>query len=124
MAVKIDGMTNVLVVYNSEDADEIDVRLRMEKIACVRKRIGAGQDGNFLMAMNNFGEELYVQPEDEAAAREVIAKWRRERQEERENQKQNPETESSEKTNKMIVPRILAGILVVVVVALYLTHIR
>ena len=36
MAVKIDGMTNVLVVYNSEDADEIDVRLRMEKIACVR----------------------------------------------------------------------------------------
>ena len=26
MAVKIDGMTNVLVVYNSEDADEIDVR--------------------------------------------------------------------------------------------------
>ena len=86
--------------------------------------IGAGKHGNFLMAMNNFGEELYVQPEDEAAAREVIAKWRRERQEERENQKQNPETESSEKTNKMIVPRILAGILVVVVVALYLTHIR
>lgn len=124
MAVKIDGMTNVLVVYNSEDADEIDVRLRMEKIACVRKRIGAGKHGNFLMAMNNFGEELYVQPEDEAAAREVIAKWRRERQEERENQKQNPETESSEKTNKMIVPRILAGILIVVVVALYLTHIR
>ena len=124
MAVKIDGMTNVLVVYNSEDADEIDVRLRMEKIACVRKRIGAGKHGNFLMAMNNFGEELYVQPEDEAAAREVIAKWRRERQEERENQKQNPETESSEKTNKMIVPRILAGILVGVVVALYLTHIR
>lgn len=111
-------------MYNSEDADEIDVRLRMEKIACVRKRIGAGKHGNFLIAMNNFGEELYVQPEDEAAAREVIAKWRRERQEERENQKQNPETESSEKTNKMIVPRILAGILVVVVVALYLTHIR
>ena len=49
MAVKIDGMTNVLVVYNSEDADEIDVRLRMEKIACVRKRIGAGKHGNFLM---------------------------------------------------------------------------
>ena len=103
MAVKIDGMTNVLVVYNSEDADEIDVRLRMEKIACVRKRIGAGKHGNFLMAMNNFGEELYVQPEDEAAAREVIAKWRRERQEERENQKQNPETESSEKTGIICV---------------------
>ena len=60
-----------------------------------------------------------------AAAREADRKVAVGRgQEERENQKQNPETESSEKTNKMIVPRILAGILVVVVVALYLTHIR
>lgn len=51
MAVKIDGMTNILVVYNSEDADEVEVRLRMEKIACVRKRIGAGKHGNFQIGL-------------------------------------------------------------------------
>ncbi len=122
MAVKIDGMTNVLVVYHSEDADEVEVRLRMEKIACVRKRIGAGKHGNFLMAMNNFGEELYVQPEDEAAAREVIAKWRQERQEERENQAQEPAEELIEKKHQMLAPRIMAGIVLVVIVALYISR--
>ena len=122
MAVKIDGMTNILVVYNSEDADEVEVRLRMEKIACVRKRIGAGKHGNFLMAMNNFGEELYVQPEDEAAAREVIAKWRQERQEERENQAQEPAEELIEKKHQMLAPRIMAGIVLVVIVALYISR--
>ena len=122
MAVKIDGMTNVLVVYHSEDADEVEVRLRMEKIACIRKRIGAGKHGNFLMAMNNFGEELYVQPEDEAAAREVIAKWRQERQEERENQAQEPAEELIEKKHQMLAPRIMAGIVLVVIVALYISR--
>ena len=33
MAVDIDKMTNVLVVYNTEDAEEVEVRLRMEKIS-------------------------------------------------------------------------------------------
>ena len=32
MAVKIDDMINVLVVYNSEDAGEVEVRQRMEKL--------------------------------------------------------------------------------------------
>ena len=40
MAVKIDDMINVLVVYNSEDAEEVEVRLRMEKIFCARKEVG------------------------------------------------------------------------------------
>ena len=38
MAVDIDKMTNVLVVYNTEDAEEVEVRLRMEKIVCARKK--------------------------------------------------------------------------------------
>lgn len=43
MAVDIDKMTNVLVVYNTEDAEEVEVRLRMEKIVCARKKIGSGK---------------------------------------------------------------------------------
>ena len=79
MAVDIDKMTNVLVVYNTEDAEEVEVRLRMEKIVCARKKIGSGKHGNFLLAMNNFGEEIYVNPEEETAARAVIEDWRREK---------------------------------------------
>ena len=37
MAVDIDKMTNVLVVYNTEDAEEVEVRLRMEK-NCLRTK--------------------------------------------------------------------------------------
>lgn len=122
MAVKIDDMKNVLVVYNSEDADEVEVRLRMEKIFCARKKVGSGKHGNFLMAMNNFGDEIYVDPEDEAAAREVIAKWRQDRQEERENQEQEPADELIEKKHQMLAPRIMAGIVLVVIVALYISR--
>ena len=122
MAVKIDDMINVLVVYNSEDADEVEVRLRMEKIFCARKKVGSGKHGNFLMAMNNFGDEIYVDPEDEAAAREVIAKWRQDRQEERENQEQELADELIEKKHQMLAPRIMAGIVLVVIVALYISR--
>ena len=122
MAVKIDDMINVLVVYNSEDADEVEVRLRMEKIFCARKKVGSGKHGNFLMATNNFGDEIYVDPEDEAAAREVIAKWRQDRQEERENQEQEPADELIEKKHQMFAPRIMAGIVLVVIVALYISR--
>ena len=38
MAVDIDKMTNVLVVYNTEDAEEVEVRLRMEKIVVRHER--------------------------------------------------------------------------------------
>ncbi len=122
MAVKIGDMINVLVVYNSEDADEVEVRLRMEKIFCARKKVGSGKHGNFLMAMNNFGDEIYVDPEDEAAAREVFAKWRQDRQEERENQEQEPADELIEKKHQMLAPRIMAGIVLVVIVALYISR--
>lgn len=122
MAVKIDDMINVLVVYNSEDAGAVEVRLRMEKIFCARKKVGSGKHGNFLMAMNNFGDEIYVDPEDEAAAREVIAKWRQDRQEERENQEQEPADELIEKKHQMLAPRIMAGIVLVVIVALYISR--
>lgn len=124
MAVNIDEMTNVLVVYNTEDADEVEVRLRMEKIMCARKRIGSGKHGNFLLAMNNFGEEIYVNPEDETAARAVIEQWRKDKKEERESAEKKAQTEVPEKNNKMLLPRIISGIVLVVIVALYISRLR
>ena len=123
MAVDIDKMTNVLVVYNTEDAEEVEVRLRMEKIVCARKKIGSGKHGNFLLAMNNFGEEIYVNPEEETAARAVIEDWRREK-EEREKAATVPQSEAAEKGNKMLLPRMIAGIALVIIVALYIFHLR
>ncbi len=117
-------MTNVLVVYNSEDADEVEVRLRMEKIFCARKKVGSGKHGNFLMAMNNFGDEIYVNPEDEQAARAVIEQWRNDKKEEREKATGNPESETAAGGNKMLLPRIVAGVALVIIVALYITHLR
>ena len=123
MAVDIDKMTNVLVVYNTEDAEEVEVRLRMEKIVCARKKIGSGKHGNFLLAMNNFGEEIYVNPEEETAARAVIEDWRREKKE-REKAATVPQSEAAEKGNKMLLPRMIAGIALVIIVALYISHLR
>ncbi len=124
MAVNIDEMTNVLVVYNTDEASEVEARLRMEKIMCARKKIGAGKHGNFLMAMNNYGEELYVNPEDEEAARAVIENWRNDKKEEREKAAADAQSETEENRSKMLLPRIVAGIALVVIVALYVARLR
>ena len=52
MAVDIDKMTNVLVVYNTEDAEEVEVRLRMEKLSAHERR-WIRKTWEFLLAMNN-----------------------------------------------------------------------
>ncbi|WP_294788093.1 hypothetical protein [uncultured Eubacterium sp.] len=124
MAANIDEMVKVLVVYSTEEADEIEVRFRMQKIMCARKKIGSGKHGNFLLAMNNFGEEIYVNPEDEEAARVVIEQWRNDKKEEREKATEDPQTEMAGKGSKMLLPRIVAGIALVIIVALYITHLR
>ncbi|WP_296116696.1 hypothetical protein [uncultured Eubacterium sp.] len=124
MAVNIDEMAKVLVVYSTEEADEIEVRFRMQKIMCARKKIGSGKHGNFLLAMNNFGEEIYVNPEDEEAARAVIEQWRNDKKEEREKAAADPQTETAGKGSKMLLPRIAAGIALVIIVALYITRLR
>ncbi len=124
MAANIDEMAKVLVVYSTEEADEIEVRFRMQKIMCARKKIGSGKHGNFLLAMNNFGEEIYVNPEDEEAARVVIEQWRNDKKEEREKATEDPQTETAGKGSKMLLPRIVAGIALVIIVALYITRLR
>ena len=123
MAVDIDKMTNVLVVYNTEDAEEVEVRLRMEKIVCARKKIGSGKHGNFLLAMNNFGEEIYVNPEEETAARAVIE----DKQRKKRSGKRQPQCRSQKQQKKgikMLLPRMIAGIALVIIVALYISHLR
>ncbi len=117
-------MTNVLVVYNTDEASEVETRLRMEKIMCARKKIGSGKHGNFLMSMNNYGEELYVYPEDEEAARTVIENWRNDKKEERERAVADAQSETAENRSKMLLPRIVAGIALVVIVALYVARLR
>ena len=124
MAVNIDEMAKVLVVYSTEEADEIEVRFRMQKIMCARKKIGSGKHGNFLLAMNSFGEEIYVNPEDEEAARAVIEQWRNDKKEEREKAVADSQTETAGKGSKMFLPRIVAGIALVIIVALYITRLR
>ena len=124
MAVNIDEMAKVLVVYSTEEADEIEVRFRMQKIMCARKKIGSGKHGNFLLAMNSFGEEIYVNPEDEEAARAVIEQWRNDKKEEREKAVADSQTETAGKGSKMFLSRIVAGIALVIIVALYITRLR
>lgn len=117
---KTDGMVKILAVYNSEDADEVDMRLRMEHIPCVRQKIGAGKYGNFLLAMNNFGEEIYVSPEQEAEAGNVIEQWRADRKKEREESGKDEIPADESGTGKMLAARIFAGVVVVILVALYI----
>jgi hypothetical protein len=114
---KTDDMSKVLVVYSTEDANEADAQLRMASIPCVREKIGGR---NFLMAMNNYGEEIFVDPENEEAARAVIAKWHEDKEKERKEAAQQEETESENGKNNMLGARILAGVALVVIVALYL----
>ena len=120
--VKTSDMIKVLVVYSSDDADEIDMRLRMERIPCVRQKIGAGNHGNILLAMNNFGEEIFVDPELETQAREVIEQWRADKKKAQEENAQSDKEEEKKEQNKTLPARIFAGVVVVIAVVLYLVN--
>ena len=123
MAVDIDKMTNVLVVYNNRRRRGSGSASSYGKNCLRTKEDGSGNMG-ILLAMNNFGEEIYVNPEEETAARAVIEDWRREKKEEREKAATVPQSEAAEKGNKMLLPRVIAGIALVIIVALYISHLR
>lgn len=74
--------------------------------------------------MNNFGEEIYVNPEEETAARAVIEDWRREKKRSGKKVATVPQSEAAEKGKKMLLPRVIAGIALVIIVALYISHLR
>lgn len=131
MAKKTDDLAKIIVVYNTEDADMISSLLMMERIPCVRKKIGAGSYMNILLSMNNFGEEIYVNPEQEAEARRVIEEWKENKDRTNEPTEQmsaeeaafQAEKEKSER-RRGLSARIIAGILMVIFVAFYITHMK
>ena len=86
---------------------------------------------NILLSMNNFGEEIYVNPEQEAEARRVIEEWKENKDRTNEPTEQmsaeeaafQAEKEKSER-RRGLSARIIAGILMVIFVAFYITHMK
>lgn len=119
----IDGKEIVLAVYNAEDAEGASLALLKADIAFARRKIGAGKYGNFLLALNNYGEEIYVAPGDMERARQVLDEWRMQKK----LQQKQDSTERTELTaeeiaqeKKVLWARILAGIALAVVVVFYI----
>lgn len=73
------GKELVLTVYSTSDADSACATLLNNDIEYVRRRIGAGDFNNVLMSMRNFGEEIFVDPEDVDKAKKVIEEWKKTR---------------------------------------------
>lgn len=129
MAKKTDNMIKMIVVYHTADAEMIDTLLRLERIPCVRRKIGAG---NILLSMNNFGEEIFVDPEYEQSAREVIEKWREDKTNRREEnaEESDPaetsriEAQKKEEDRKILATRVLAGVVAVALVVFYVLKMR
>lgn len=122
---KSKDMETILAVYNTKDAESASLALLKADIECVRRKIGAGKYGNFLLALNNYGEEILVRPTDAEKAGRILDEWRAQRKLQ---QKQEPapaaqaETDSDENSreNNVLWARILAGIVLAVVVIFYL----
>lgn len=126
MAAKIDydKMDIVLAVYSSEEADDVTAELLMERIPCARRKIGAGKTGNFLMAMNNYGEEIFVNREDMERAKAVIEAWREKkaakRAEEATAADREPAEEDLAEKRRIRHARFYAVVVLVIVVLLFI----
>lgn len=119
---KSKDLETVLAVYNTKDAESASVALLKADITCVRRKIGAGKHGNFLLALNHYGEEICVDPADVERAGHVLEEWRAQKNLRRE-QEQAADSESTSGTGagrKALSARILAGIALAVVVFFYL----
>ena len=128
MVKNTENMVKLVAVYEIEDAEDIAMHLHMERIPCVRKKIGSGSYGNILLAMNNFGEEIFVNPEQEEEAKEVLLQWRAQRKQrdtETEMELTPKEAQEARRNQKQsLAARILAGAVAIVIVALFLSKMR
>ena len=80
--------------------------------------------GSFLLAMNNFGEENLCQSGRRDSGTCCDRGLAQRKKEEREKAATVPQSEAAEKGNKMLLPRMIAGIALVIIVALYISHLR
>ena len=76
---KSKDMETILAVYSTKDAESASLALLKADVECVRRKIGAGKYGNFLLSLNNYGEEICVDPRDKEKASQIIEEWRRHR---------------------------------------------
>lgn len=119
---KSKDLETVLAVYHTKDAESASAALLKADITCVRRKIGAGKHGNFLLALNHYGEEICVDPADVERAGHVLEEWRAQKNLRRE-QEQAADSESTSGAGagrKALSARILAGIALAVVVFFYL----
>lgn len=123
---KTDGKEIILAVYNTQDAEGASRALLKADIEYVRRKIGSGKHGNFLLSLNNYGEEIYVAPEDMERANQVLAEWRAQKNllQKQEQMQESEEMTEEEKAQekKVLWARILAGIALAAVVIFYLVQ--
>ena len=67
---KSKDMETILAVYSTKDAESASLALLKADVECVRRKIGAGKYGNFLLSLNNYGEEICVDPRDKEKAKD------------------------------------------------------
>lgn len=124
MANKVEGKEIILAVYNTKDAEGASLALAKADIEYVRRKIGAGDHGNFLLSLNNYGEEIYVSPEDMEKANEALEEWRAQKnmriqQEKAEDAGMDTKPDTKQQ-KKVLWARVLAGIALAAVVVFYL----
>lgn len=124
MANKVEGKEIILAVYNTKDAEGASLALAKADIEYVRRKIGAGDHGNFLLSLNNYGEEIYVSPKDMEKANEALEEWRAQKnmriQQEKTEDAGIEAKQDTRQQKKVLWARILAGIALAAIVVFYL----
>lgn len=124
MANKVEGKEIILAVYNTKDAEGASLALAKADIEYVRRKIGAGDHGNFLLSLNNYGEEIYVSPKDMEKANEALEEWRAQKnmriQQEKTGDAGMETKQDTRQQKKVLWARILAGIALAAIVVFYL----
>ncbi len=124
MANKVEGKEIILAVYNTKDAEGASLALAKADIEYVRRKIGAGDHGNFLLSLNNYGEEIYVSPKDMEKANEALEEWRAQKnmriQQEKTEDAGMEAKQDTRQQKKVLWARILAGIALAAIVVFYL----
>ncbi|SDB26631.1 hypothetical protein [Eubacterium oxidoreducens] len=69
------GMEVLIAVYTTQAADSLSAELAAQRVHYLRRKIGSGEHGNFLMSMRNFGEEILVDRQDLETAKAIREEW-------------------------------------------------